>query len=344
MKSSFVLSGADVALSLVACAAAAVMWSAHDHATFAIGLCVVLAAPLVEPIVHPQRRPGEGRGRATVLACLALAAAAAFGLAPQSAPVAIVAMGVLGAGFPLHVVYEAMRPHAGNRAFALLLLSQPGLAVAVQILSPQTVTLDVATRTAFTSWFVLSAMAQTGLALVRTDPMRALFGVGLSQSALLVAGALASEHGFTAEYLMLAGSDLGLMALTLVLGDLVRRHGALELRPDNGLAVIERRSAQLFLVAGWLFCGLPGGIVFFAEDLIFHALVQHSAWNTAGMVFVSVLNAIAFYRVYLGLYSGRMRPGAFTASELPAAIRVVVIALILATVFFGCWPQGMAPH
>ena len=61
-------------------------------------------------------------------------------------------------------------------------------------------------------------------------------------------------------------------------------------------------------------------------------------------VFVSVLNAIAFYRVNLGLYSGRMRPGAFTASELPAAIRVVVIALILTTVFFGCWPQGMAPH
>lgn len=344
MRLSLGLSGADVALSLVACAAAFVMWSAHDHASFSIGLSTVLAMPLVDIWLGRHAPDVRGRSHAIALGSLPLIAAIAFGLAPESSGTAIFALAVIGGLFPAHVVFEAMRPHAGCRAFTLLLLSQPGLAVAVQILSPQTVTLDVATRTALTSWFVVSAMAQTGLSFIRMEPLRAVFGIGLSQSALLIAGALASEHGFTAEYLMLAGSDLGLCALALALGDLLRRHGKLELRPDNGLASMERPSAQLFLVAGWLFCGLPGGIVFFAEDLIFHALVQRSAANTAGMVLVSVLNAIAFYRVYLGLYSGRMRPGAFAASRMPMPLRVVIVVLILATVVFGCLPQGMAQH
>ena len=241
-------------------------------------------------------------------------------------------------------VVALARPQAGPRAFTLLLLSQPGLALATQILDPQTVTLGVETRTTLTSWFVLTALAQTGLALCRQDPLRIVFGVALSQAALLVAGAMASEHGFTAEYLMLAGSDLGLLALALLLGDLVRRHGSLRLRPDNGLAEHEPRSAQLFLVAGWLFAGLPGGIVFFAEDLIFHALVQRSSWNAAGMVFASVLNAIAFYRVYLGVYCGRMTPGAFAKSRMPASVYVAAVLLVAAVVVFGCMPQAMLPH
>lgn len=337
------MSGPDFALSLVSAAAAAVMWTASDHATFTCGLAVVLAAPVVEPIVRP-RGAGHGRAIATVLSLLALAAAIAFGFAPQSATLAIVALVVVGGAFPFHVVQEAIRPQAGPRAFTLLLLSQPGLALATQILDPQTVTLGVETRTTLTSWFVITALAQTGLAMCRQDPLRVVFGVALSQTALLVAGAMASEHGFTAEYLMLAGSDLGLLALALLLGDLSRRHGALRIRPDNGLAEHEPRSAQLFLVAGWLFAGLPGGIVFFAEDLIFHALVQRSSWNAAGMVFASVLNAIAFYRVYLGVYCGRMTPGAFAKSRMPAPVYVVAVLLVAVVVAFGCMPQAMLPH
>ena len=157
-------------------------------------------------------------------------------------------------------------------------------------------------------------------------------------------GALASDHGFASEYLMLAGSDIGLLALAILAGDLLRRHGPMQLRPDNGLATIEPRASQLFLVAGWLFAGLPGGIVFFAEDVIFHLLVERSPWNAAGMVFASVLNAVAFYRVYLGVFSGRMRPAAFSPSAMPRLVEFTVVALILATVVFGCLPQWMTPH
>ncbi len=337
------MSGPDFALSLVSVAAAAVMWTSSDHVTFSCGLAVVLAAPVVEPFVR-LRVGGEGRTTATCLSLLALAAAVAFGFAPDSAALAIAALVVVGGAFPFHVIQEALRPQAGPRAFSLLLLSQPGLALATEILDPQTVTLGVETRTMLTSWFVLTALVQTGLALCRQDPMRVVFGVGMSQAALLVAGAMASEHGFTSEYLMLAGSDLGLLALTLLLGDMQRRHGALRLRPDNGLAEHEPRSAQLFLVAGWLCAGLPGGIVFFAEDLIFHALVQRSSWNAAGMVFVCMINGIAFYRVYLGVYCGRMIPGAFAKSVMPPLISVTVALLVAAVVIFGCMPQAMLPH
>ncbi len=343
MSRSLQVPGIDVARTALAVAAASVMWTASDHVTFSVGLAVCLAAPVVEP-----RLLGAGSGRppmrSLAFSVLAIAAAAAFGVAPQSAACAIAALLIVGAAFPFHLGYEAVRPHAGVRAFSLLLLSQPGLALAVQILNPQTVTLDVATRASLTSWFVLTALVQTGLALVRTEPLRAVFAIEMSQSALLVGGALASDHGFASEYLMLAGSDLGLLALAILAGDLLRRHGPMQLRPDNGLATIEPRASQLFLVAGWLFAGLPGGIVFFAEDVIFHLLVERSPWNAAGMVFASVLNAVAFYRVYLGVFSGRMRPAAFSPSAMPRLVEFTVVALILATVVFGCLPQWMTPH
>ncbi len=343
MTWSNIVSGVDVARTALAVAAAAVMWTVGDHATFTVGLAVCLAVPVVEPrlLGSAGARPPL---RSIAFSLLAIVAVVAFGFAPESAACAIAALCIVGAAFPFHLGYEAVRPHAGVRAFTLLLLTQPGLALAAQILDPQTVTLDVATRSSLTAWFVLTAIVQTGMALVRAEPMRALFGIAMSQSALLVAGALVSEHGFAAEYLMLAGSDLGLLALALVAGDLARRHGPMRIRPDNGLAVLEPRASQLFLVAGWLFAGLPGGIVFFAEDVIFHLLVERSSWSAAGMVFASVLNAIAFYRVYLGVFCGRMRPGAFASSPIPRVVPIVVVALILATVVFGCFPQWMTPH
>jgi NADH:ubiquinone oxidoreductase subunit 2 (subunit N) len=321
--------------------AGVVLWTASDHLTFTLGLLGVL----IVPVLHGRHRlTGRRFGRDLLPPLLAIAVAIGHGLLPQSAPVAIVALLVLGCAFPAHLWLEALRPRIASSEFLLLLLAQPGLALAVHILDPSTVTLALPTRTMLAAWFVLSAMLQTGLGLVRTEPLRAVVAIGQSQAALLIAGALVSEHGFTAEYLMLAGTDLGLTALVLALADVRGRHRLERLQPDHGLADLEPTSARLFLVAGWLFVGLPGGIVFFAEDLLFHALVRHSAALTAALILAQVLNAIGFYRVYLGVYAGRPRPGAAAAGAMPRWLAPLLTMLILATLCLGLWPQLLLGH
>jgi NADH:ubiquinone oxidoreductase subunit 4 (subunit M) len=110
------------------------------------------------------------------------------------------------------------------------------------------------------------------------------------------------------------------------------------------MADLEPTSARLFLVAGWFFVGLPGGIVFFAEDLLFHALVRHSNVMTATMILAQVLNAIGFYRVYLGVYAGRPRAGSATNGAMPRWLAPVLTTLILITVGLGLWPQLLLGH
>lgn len=329
-----------VAIALSAAGAGAMWWS-PNHAVFTAGLLTVLGMPLL-------RSSPLGGGRSTLrelhAPLLVFAVAVLHGLWPFSAPIALLALGLVGAAFPAQLWLESLRGRLPSNEFLLLLLAQPGLALAVHILGPQTVTLDAHARLWLSAWFVVGAIVQTGLSLVRTQPVRAVFALGLSQASLLIAGAMVSTHGYDAEYSMLVGADLGLAGLVMVLAELQRRYPFDHLAPDNGLAESEPVLARLFLVIGWFFSGLPGGVIFFAEDLVFHALVEHSNWLTAGMIFVSAMNGVGFYRVYLGVFSGRTRPG-LTGSGRPRAwLPPLLRLLVIATLVFGFVPQLLLWH
>lgn len=321
---------------VVGTAGAALMWWSPNHSVFTAGLLTVLGLPLL-------RSSPLGGGRSTLrelhAPLLVFVTALLHGIWPFSAPIALLALGLVGAAFPAQLWLESLRGRLPSNEFLLLLLAQPGLALAVHVLGPQTVTLDESARLLLSSWFVVGAIVQTGLSLVRTQPVRAIFALGLSQASLLIAGALVSTHGYDAEYSMLIGADLGLAGLVMVLAELQRRYPFDHLAPDNGLAESEPALARLFLVIGWFFSGLPGGVIFFAEDLVFHALVEHSNWLTAGMIFVSAMNGVGFYRVYLGVFSGRTRPGLSGSGQPRAWLPHVLRLMLVTTLLFGLVPQ-----
>lgn len=329
-----------VAIALGAAGAGAMWWS-PNHAVFTAGLLTVLGLPLL-------RSSPFGGGRSSLremhAPLLVLLVAVLHGIWPFSAPIALLALGLVGAAFPAQLWLESLRGRLPSNEFLLLLLAQPGLALAVHILGPQTVTLDEHERLWLSAWFVVGAIVQTGLSLVRTQPVRAVFALGLSQASLLIAGAMVSTHGYDAEYSMLIGADLGLAGLVMVLAELQRRYPFDHLAPDNGLAESEPVLARLFLVIGWFFSGLPGGVIFFAEDLVFHALVEHSNWLTAGMIFVSAMNGVGFYRVYLGVFSGRTRPGLSASGRPRTWLPHVLRLLLVATLLFGFVPQLLLWH
>jgi NADH:ubiquinone oxidoreductase subunit 4 (subunit M) len=312
------------------------VWAMSTHAYF-VGF---LLAALTLPLVRSRLGYADRRGRFDfVPPLLVLGLVLAHGLLPFSEEIEIAVLLVVGGAFPFHLWLEALQPRLPSLEFLALIVVQSGLALAVQILGPQTAMLDPAVRTWLAAWFVVTAIIHSGLSLVRRDPLRAVFAIGLSQSCLLVAGGIASEEGFAAEQLMLAGTNLGLISLVLILDDLRRRFGLQRLAPDNALASVSPTLSRLFLVAGWLFVGLPGGIVFFAEDLVFHTLLQRSTAACIGMILASVLNGVCFYRVYLGVFAGRPRPVIYALGEERAWLAPVLVALALSTLLLGLWPQ-----
>lgn len=312
------------------------VWASSKHAYF-VGF---LLAALSLPMMRSRFGHAERRGRFDLVPLsIVLGLVLAHGLLPFSEEVEIAALLVVGGAFPFHLWLEALQPRLPSLEFLALIVVQSGLALAVQILGPQTAMLDPAVRTWLAGWFVATAVIHSGLSLVRRDPLRAIFAIGLSQSSLLVAGGIASAEGFAAEELMLAGTNLGLISLVLILDDLRRRFGLQRLAPDNALAAVSPTLSRLFLVAGWLFVGLPGGIVFFAEDLVFHTLLERSTLACIGMILASVLNGICFYRVYLGVFSGRPRPVIYALGEERPWLAPVLVGLAFATILLGLWPQ-----
>ena len=97
------------------------------------------------------------------------------------------------------------------------------------------------------------------------------------------------------------------------------------------------------LVSGWIFVGLPGGLTFFAEDLLFSALFEQSPWLALALVVASGVNAIAFYRVVIGLFGGVARP---TIPRVRADVRVerALMMLTIVAVAAGLWPGLIAGH
>ncbi len=188
---------------------------------------------------------------------------------------------------------------------------------------------------------VTGAVVHTGLALVRKEASRAVLGIHASQTALVVAGAVVGGLGWSAAREMAAASSAGTAVLLVVGGELRRRYGADRLAADHGLALLAPDLSRLSLVAGWLPVGVPGGLSFFAEEMLFHARVEHSTGATAGFLVSIAFNAVAFHRVWTGLFCGTPALPAEDGSSDQRARRgaVTLLAALTGRVLVG----GLVP-
>jgi NADH:ubiquinone oxidoreductase subunit 4 (subunit M) len=264
----------------------------------------------------------------------------------EDAPQALRLLGlILGVGiFPAHLWIEALRPRLRRHSHSLILVVQPGVAYLHAYLAAHPQALSIPVAEGLQLGCVLGALAQAGLGLVRSDPQRALGNMLQSQALLVMAGVLAEEQGWQAARMLMLSLVLSAGVLLLACGHLQDRHGALLLRQSHGLAQAYPGMHRAFLVTGWLFVGLPGGIAYFAEDLLFHVLVRHSSLAVAGFVATMGLNAIGFYRVYLGLFTGpayRNQDGGNTPQRPESRDLVWLLcgatALLLLGGFFPGW-------
>jgi len=243
----------------------------------------------------------------------------------------------LGAGaVPFHLWLEDARRSLRRAEFALLLVAQPGVGLLHRWLDAHPHQMDASSVNALQLLFVASAVAHSGLALVREEQERVISSIVLSQSALILAGALGEEHGWVAARTLLVSASIASAVLLTILIELRRLHGTSRLSHRHALADVEPTLHAVFVACGWAFVGVPGGVAFFAEDLLFHELVHAAPLATILFVATTGFNAIAFYRVYLGTFCGTRRNGpANFAREaegsLQASSRWLIAGLLLGT-------------
>lgn len=230
----------------------------------------------------------------------------------------------LGAGaVPFHLWLEDARRSLRRTEFALLLVAQPGVALLHRWLDAHPHQLDASSVNALQFLFVTSAVAHSGLALVREQQERVIGSIVQSQSALILAGALGEEHGWVAARTLLVSVSIAGAVLLTILIELRRLHRTSRLSHRHALADVEPNLHAVFVACGWAFVGVPGGIAFFAEDLLFHELVHAAPLATILFIATTGFNAIAFYRVYLGTFCGTRRSGpASFAREAEGSPRV----------------------
>jgi len=324
---------------LVGSAAAVGIWAAPSRPVFLASWVALFTWACV------RAATSGGQGRALRLPVLApLAGLVTAGLAAWNGPtqpLAALGMAIAGGVLPFHLWLEELRRRLSHREYLLLLLCQPGVIWLHRFVQANPTALRGSLGTVLLLFFVASAILQSGLGLVRQDPARAISAITLSQSCLLLAGCFTGHIGWEAARALLIAMVAGTLVLLSVIGLLRDTYGVEKLAPDNGLADVAPDLHRLFIAMGWLFVGLPGGLAFFAEDLLFHALLEHSTVATAGFLLTTALNAIVFYRVYAGLFCGPSRRGQQAA---PAASRsrrwyVAILTAVTVLVVIG----GLAP-
>jgi NADH:ubiquinone oxidoreductase subunit 4 (subunit M) len=256
-------------------------------------------------------------------------------------PLAALGAAVAGGLLPFHLWVEDLRRRLQWQEFLLLLVCQPGVAWLHRSVEQNPMALTGSLGKAVLILFVVSALVHSGLGLVRKEPTRALSAITFSQSWLLMAGAFAGHIGWESARVLLLSTVAGSFVLMTITGLIKDTYGIERLGPDNGLAEVAPDLHRLFIAMGWLFVGLPGGLAFFAEDLLFHALLEHSLVATFGFLTATALNGIVFYRVYASLFCGPTRPGLRDRPSGAASRRwrVALLTAVTGLVILG----GIAP-
>jgi NADH-quinone oxidoreductase subunit M len=231
---------------------------------------------------------------------------------------------------PIGVAALIVATHLG--AFLLLRVAFPLLPVAVAALMPHVAGLALA-----------SALLASFVALSQKRLRRALGFVLTSQMGLVVVG-LAGGRADSVQGAMLHMLGVGLTGsgLLVVAAAIEARTGTDDTTHLAGLVERFPRMAAAFLLLGVATIGMPGTLLYVAEDLLLHGLLEHHVVLATLLLLVTVMNGINLLRLFFTLFFGPMRretPIGRGVTDLRPREAYALFALV-ALVFLG----GLAPQ
>lgn len=256
--------------------------------------------------------------------------------------VAIIARGPL---FPLQtflpVVFE--RGHSGLAA--LLFVARPASYLVARVMLPLLPDVGPTALSLVADLGLATAIWGGLLALAQRDLRRFVGALATSQSGLTLIGlASPNAEGLAGGLVYWVSSSLSLSALILVVTMVKARTGTTDIRQLGGIAQTMPRAAALFLIVGLTAIGLPGTLGFIGEDLLVHGVLDSYPWVAAVQLIATLLNGIAFFRIYTEAFVGKTRPKGVKVPmgrDLALRERLAIGGLVVATIGFGLSPRGI---
>jgi NADH-quinone oxidoreductase subunit M len=184
-------------------------------------------------------------------------------------------------------------------------------------------------------------------ALAQRDLRRAVGFVAVSQAGPMLVGVACLERAGLAGALLYAlGTSLSLTGLLCVIGSIAARTGTTDIESLGGLVSRAPRAASAFLLFGLGAVGFPGSIVFVAEDLLLHGVLERHPIVAGVLLLTTVLNAITIVRAYVRAFLGRpLRRGRLEGphpiEDLLRRERVAVLLLLAVLLGGGVVPQPL---
>jgi NADH-quinone oxidoreductase subunit M len=187
---------------------------------------------------------------------------------------------------------------------------------------------------------IVSVLYGALLVFAQRSTRRALGYLTVSQSALVLLGlADGGLLGASGAVLVILAIGTAQTGFGLALWALEARRGALRIDVESGGHDATPGLASAMLLLGLAGVGLPGTLAFVAEDLVFHATLEHRPWVGVAIVLATAVNGMNVIRIVFRLFGGvRRRSG-----EVDLTLRERVVFGVLSAVLLGLglYPQPL---
>jgi len=253
---------------------------------------------------------------------------------------AVIARGSL---FPLQTFLPVLFERGHFGLAALLFVSRPANYLVARVLLPLLPDVGPTALSLVADLGLVTAIWGGLLALAQRDLRRFVGALATSQAGLTLIGlATTNAEGLAGGLVYWVSSSLALTGLVLVATMVKARTGTTDIRRLGGIAQTMPRASAMFLVMGVAAIGLPGRLGFIGEDLLVHGVLDSYPWVAAVQLIATLLNGIAFFRIYTEAFVGKPRGVKVPAGrDLLPRERWAVAGLVVAMVAFGLSPRGI---
>lgn len=263
--------------------------------------------------------------------------------AAVAAALLVLAVIARGALFPLQTFTPVLFERGHSGLAALLFVARPGSYLVARVLLPLLPDVGPTALSLVAGLGLITAIWGGLLALAQQDLRRFVGALATSQSGLTLIGlASTNAEGLAGGLLYWVSSSLALSGLVLVAHMVKARTGTTDIRRLGGIAQTMPRASAMFLIVGLTAIGLPGTLGFIGEDLLVHGVLDSYPFVAAVQLIATLLNGIAFFRIYTEAFVGKPRDVKVPAGrDLAWRERLAVAGLVVLTIAFGLSPRGI---
>jgi multicomponent Na+:H+ antiporter subunit D len=252
--------------------------------------------------------------------------------------------------FPLHVWLPDAYTYAPSTVSALLapLMTKVGAYVMIRVLftvfKPDFST-ELIPATAILGWMAAGAILFGAImALAQIDLKRMLAYILVSEVGYIALGVgLANRNGLTGAILHILNDSFMMLALFLVVGAIMYRHGKREI---SQLRYLHRKmpfTMAAFVIAALSVIGIPPTCGFFSKWYLILGAIDANQWVFVAVLLISsLLSVILFFRVIEHAYlepeeehAGGGAESAIATEEAPLSMLVPILVAAAGIMVFG---------